>query len=116
MIEQAGANLKNYRTAIGYAARANRATPTSSPVAIRVEFTFERPRKHYHANGLVKENAPEYAYPCKRGDVDKLSRAVLDALTGVWYTDDAQVVELAAVVRFADYASTWVEMREIAAA
>ena len=31
-----------------------------------------------------------------RGDVDKLSRAVLDALTGVVYADDEQVVTLLA--------------------
>lgn len=115
MIEQAGANLKNYRLAIGYAAKQQRRTPTDQPVEIRLVFAFKRPKKHYHATGLVKDNAPGYAYPCKRGDVDKLARAVLDALTGVWIRDDAQVVELAATVRFSDYDSTSVVMRELIA-
>ena len=30
------------------------------------------------------------------GDIDKLSRAVLDALTGVAYLDDRQVIQLEA--------------------
>ena len=32
--------------------------------------------------------------PCVRPDVDKLARALLDALTGVAYEDDGQVVAL----------------------
>jgi Holliday junction resolvase RusA-like endonuclease len=33
-------------------------------------------------------------YPTTKPDLDKLARAVLDALTGVYYLDDAQVVSL----------------------
>lgn len=35
-------------------------------------------------------------YPTTKPDIDKLSRAILDALTGVWYKDDSQVVKLEA--------------------
>jgi crossover junction endodeoxyribonuclease RusA len=35
-------------------------------------------------------------------DIDKVCRAVLDALTGILYRDDAQVVALSAVKTYAD--------------
>jgi Holliday junction resolvase RusA-like endonuclease len=35
-------------------------------------------------------------YPTTKPDIDKLSRAVLDALTSVWYKDDSQVIQLEA--------------------
>lgn len=33
-------------------------------------------------------------YPCVKPDIDKLTRTILDALTGVLYIDDSQVVKL----------------------
>ena len=36
----------------------------------------------------------------RRPDLDKLQRAVLDALTGVLFSDDGQVVQLAAVKQY----------------
>jgi Holliday junction resolvase RusA-like endonuclease len=36
----------------------------------------------------------ERGTPCVRPDVDKLARALLDALTGIAYEDDGQVVSL----------------------
>ena len=38
--------------------------------------------------------------PCVRPDVDKLARALLDALTGVAYEDDGQVVTLTVRKRY----------------
>jgi len=40
--------------------------------------------------------------PATRPDIDKLSRAVLDALTGIVFSDDAQVADLQAHKFFAD--------------
>jgi Holliday junction resolvase RusA-like endonuclease len=64
--------------------------------ALAVEFTFFRPRPlgHYgtgrHA-GRVKPTAP--LWPTTRPDVLKLARAVEDALTGVVWHDDSQIVD-----------------------
>lgn len=53
---------------------------------------FERPKTHtVGRKGLVlKDGAPEF--PGRVGDVDKIERALLDALTGVLWDDDDQVV------------------------
>lgn len=53
------------------------------PVGISMRFIFAKP-----------SSAPKRRkYPTVKPDVDKLCRAVLDALTGYLYRDDAQVVD-----------------------
>lgn len=56
--------------------------PKGVPVYVCVGFEFEPPAK------LVR------ATPCVRPDLDKLQRALLDALTGVCYEDDGQVIDV----------------------
>jgi crossover junction endodeoxyribonuclease RusA len=68
--------------------------PLSGPIGIRVNFRMERPKHHYGTGrnaDTVKPSAPEY--PATMPDIDKLLRAVFDALTDaqVW-KDDGQVV------------------------
>src|SRR3990172_1521410 len=62
---------------------------------LRLELVFYRPRpaNHYGTGrnqGRVKASAPEY--PVGRPDVLKLARGVEDALSGILYMDDAQIV------------------------
>ena len=59
------------------------------PLRLGVVFAVPRPKGHYGARGL-KPSAPEH--PTVRPDVTKLVRAVEDAMTGVVWRDDAQVV------------------------
>jgi crossover junction endodeoxyribonuclease RusA len=71
----------------------------ATPIHIELVFWFPRPASHYGTrNGItyLKSNAPAQPVSARLGDIDKLSRAVLDALTGVAYRDDRQVVELEA--------------------
>ena len=63
--------------------------------ALELELVFYRPRpgNHYGTGrnqGRVKASAPEY--PVGRPDVLKLARGVEDALSGILYMDDAQIV------------------------
>jgi Holliday junction resolvase RusA-like endonuclease len=78
--------------------------PTAKPVRVSVTFTFRRPSVHLSSKGEVKPRAPHHK--TTRPDIDKLARAVLDALTGVAYYDDAQVVELWLTKVYGDVAST----------
>jgi crossover junction endodeoxyribonuclease RusA len=71
----------------------------TKPMGLVLEFRFLRPKSHYGTkNGItyLKANAPAEPVSARLGDIDKLSRAVLDALTGVVYQDDRQVIELEA--------------------
>jgi crossover junction endodeoxyribonuclease RusA len=63
------------------------------PLSVSLRFSLRRPKGHFGKGGAVRPSAP--ARPAKKPDIDKLARAVLDAITvsGVWI-DDAQVVRL----------------------
>lgn len=71
-------------------------TPAAGPISMRLTFRLPRPKSHYlPANGkrptpVLRDDAPHWAIG--KPDGDKLERAVMDALTGVAYVDDAQVV------------------------
>jgi Holliday junction resolvase RusA-like endonuclease len=69
------------------------------PVRVTVTFRLPRPKGHFGARGLLP-SAP--TFPAAKPDLDKLARAVLDALTGIVWRDDAQVVELDVAKRYAD--------------
>jgi len=64
-------------------------------VCLQLTFCFLRPKNHYGTGKnakILKPSAPQDHL--KAPDLDKLARAVLDALTNVCYRDDNQVVEL----------------------
>lgn len=64
-------------------------TLVDGPLSVRMIFYVPRPQGHYGAKGL-RPSAPPY--PTKRPDVLKLARGVEDAMTGIVYRDDAQIV------------------------
>lgn len=87
LVESAGDRLTQWRHAINTEARARwTGPPATGPVVVAAVFTVVRPK-----------SAPKKTrtWPTKRGlDIDKAARAVLDALTGVTFVDDAQVINL----------------------
>jgi crossover junction endodeoxyribonuclease RusA len=98
-----GANPKGkaHQTAIAWAAKAAGVRPASAGASVAVELVFWllRPKAHWLKSGVLRDGAP--IYPAQRPDVDKLARLVLDALTGIAYEDDSQVVQLSARKEFA---------------
>ena len=74
-----------------------RGPPWRGPVSLTLTFTMPRPKSHYAKSHyrepkawLLKPSAP--VFHTTRPDALKLARAVEDALTGVLYVDDAQIV------------------------
>lgn len=62
------------------------------PIALEVRFVFERPK------------SSRRVLPTVPPDIDKALRAIMDALTGVIYLDDAQVVDVHATKKYGDKA------------
>ncbi len=91
--------LKPWRLLISDAALSSGFPLTTYPVSVSITFRFLRPKSHYNKSGLSPK-APGLLTSKQKGDIDKLSRAVLDALTGTLLHDDSQVVQLAAHKRY----------------
>jgi crossover junction endodeoxyribonuclease RusA len=68
---------------VAWAARAAGIRPAAKPAAVRLSlvFEFQRPR--------AARGRPDHTV---KPDIDKCERAALDALTGIAYEDDSQVV------------------------
>ena len=62
------------------------------PVRVVADFYLPRPKAHSAPDGALRPWAPVWAPTTP--DIDKLERALLDALTGVCFADDKQVVSL----------------------
>lgn len=61
---------------------------------LRVSFTFYRQRPKGHISKATGKLLPSAdAYPTTKPDVLKLARGAEDALTGVIWRDDAQIIE-----------------------
>lgn len=72
--------------------------PAASAVRLDLEFRFPRPAGHFGKRGLRPTAAVDLF---RRPDLDKLIRAVLDALTDAGaFRDDAQVDEIRARKRY----------------
>jgi Holliday junction resolvase RusA-like endonuclease len=97
--------LEPWRNAVAAAARQamDGRELLAGPLLLYALFTFPRPKSHYRTGrraGELKATAPQWC--TTRPDVDKLLRAVGDAITGIVCVDDAQFAEVEA---FKEYGS-----------
>jgi Holliday junction resolvase RusA-like endonuclease len=75
----------------------------NQPMVMKIVFWVRRPNSHFIGNlrapGRLRTDFqdPIFSLPRNRWDVDNLAKFVLDALNGVLYTDDSQVIFLQVV-------------------
>lgn len=91
MVESSKA-LGPWRERVALAAHSHADGLMGGPIGIRLKFVMPRPKS------TPKRTTPPAV---KRPDIDKISRAILDAITGVLIADDSQVVDLHATKRLA---------------
>ena len=85
--------------------------PFEGPVVLDLKFFRGVPRswsKKKREEALKGERVPAV-----RPDVDNLAKLVKDALNGVFWRDDAQVVRLTAEKRYSDVPRTEVKVEEV---
>lgn len=78
--------------------------PLAVPVVVGLAFRFPRPKGHYGSGRnatSLKPSAP--LHPAGKPDLDKLARAILDAITSIVIADDALVVLLVTTKTYADH-------------
>jgi crossover junction endodeoxyribonuclease RusA len=100
--------VRPWRTDVQLAAeRAYSGEVISVPVHVNVDFFFARPKSHYRTgkySDLLKADAPLYASTHRLGDLDKLLRSTIDALSfvtgGCVIRDDCLVVSLSSTKRY----------------
>lgn len=88
-ITDSNKNLRAWRDLV--AACAQSVAPDElleGPIRVEIEFLLARPKS-------LPKKIPDW-WHVKKPDVDKLTRAILDALTGIVFRDDSQVVEVVA--------------------
>jgi Holliday junction resolvase RusA-like endonuclease len=85
--------------------------PLTGPLHLHIDFYMPRPQYHYGKHG-VKPTAP--CQPTSRPDLTKLIRGTEDALTGICWHDDAQIVEQTATKTYGDAAGCEITITEAA--
>jgi Holliday junction resolvase RusA-like endonuclease len=73
------------------------------PIQVNVEFFFEKP----------KSTKKTVMHKITKPDIDKLARSVLDALTGVVFKDDSQVVRCTLGKSFGSPARAEIEVTQV---
>ncbi|MCK9460684.1 MAG: RusA family crossover junction endodeoxyribonuclease [Proteobacteria bacterium] len=90
----ANAKVKPWQEIVAYAAQQHRPPEIwVGGIGIRLDFYFLRPKS------VSEKKRP---YHTVKPDVDKITRSTLDALTGVIFADDSQVVSLIAGKEYGD--------------
>ena len=92
VLHSQGSALAVWRSTVALAARFNGVKPLDGGVGIEITFRVRRPK-------TVKRDFPTVA-----PDLDKYIRGVLDALTGIGYGDDSQVIYIKAEKVYSDMA------------
>lgn len=93
------------------------APPLDGPLAMRLIFVVSRPKGHYGTGRNAAKLRPwaETARPTVKPDVTKLVRAAEDAMTGIVWRDDAQVVMQQAEKRYGENAGLFVLVERLPA-
>lgn len=105
---------RDWKTDVSLAAqRAYKDKPWNGPISLTLRFIVRRPKGHYRSGKnahLISDSAPPH--PTTKPDVTKLLRGVEDALTGILWLDDAQIVSQRCTKRYGDTPGVWIIMRE----
>lgn len=94
VITDACKESRDWKTDVKHEAQAAYSGPLlEGPLSVTLTFLVLRPKGHFRTGKnkhLLRDSAP--MLPTSKPDVLKLARGVEDALTGVLYKDDAQIV------------------------
>lgn len=79
--------------------------------ALMVSIIFSMPIPQSYSKKRRKWILDGYEHYTKKPDIDNLAKAVLDALNGVAWEDDSQIVTLNLRKEYSEHPSVWVSIR-----
>lgn len=95
VISDANPKAKDWKTSVAQVASeaAKGIEIMTGPLKVRMDFVWPRPKGHYRTGkhkGEIRDSAPQYH--TVRPDAGKVARSTEDALTGILWRDDSQIV------------------------
>lgn len=116
VIQDNAAKQKPWASMIGLCAAQEMARTgtklSTGAMSITVSFAMPRPKCHMNSKGNVRPNAPYH--PVTKPDIDKLLRCVFDALTGIVWRDDSQVIQTVTTKQYGFNIGAKIRIEEIA--
>jgi len=85
--------------------------PTGAPLSIDLEFYFEPPKSWSKAKR--SDAIARRTHKTSKPDVDNLAKLVKDALNGIVWVDDAQVISAYLTKRYDAIACTVIKVKEV---
>lgn len=115
-IVDANAKAKPWKAEVKAAAMEHMFGPRllEGPVIAHFEFEYRRPASHYNSKGRLNALGRRTIHKITKPDALKLARAIEDALTGIVYRDDAQIVRELIEKRYGQEDRVIVEINPVA--
>lgn len=113
MIVDANKKASPWKACVSAAASQVVSAIIEGPLRVRFDFVAVRPKSHYGSGknaNVLKLSAP--AFPAVKPDAGKLARGTEDALTGIVWRDDAQIVTEILTKRYGNQAGAWIRIKE----
>lgn len=113
IVTDANPKARDWKIDVQHEAQCWVSEPWNCPIRLSLTFTMQRPKSHYRTgqnSHLQKQSAP--LYPASKPDATKLCRGVEDAMTGIAWVDDAQIVTQHVRKRYGGQQGVLVEIYE----
>jgi Holliday junction resolvase RusA-like endonuclease len=104
---------QNVQQAVGTFLREIGWEPSEKPILLKLTFNRTRPKGHFNGKGELNAQGQRNSYPTTRPDATKLLRGVEDALTGIAWKDDSQIVDQHVFKRWDVRPSVEIEVFEV---
>ena len=92
VMDDGGKATKDWRKAVATEALRHFKQPLHGPLSVRCCLRLPRPKAHYKSDGVTLRDWAVNMQPTTRPDATKLWRSTEDAMTGIVWNDDAQIV------------------------
>lgn len=101
---------KNYEETVAWHWKNARGPKLDGPIRLRIVWHCRIPKSASKAKRAAMNSGQ--ILPMTRPDLDNVCKSVMDALNGVAYHDDSQIVSLTAIRRYAEITGIFVEVEQ----